>query len=134
MCSAAVRIIIFLDLLLTSEFLQVERALTLIQKGHIDVDNSLRSIKGGKLSVTLPKSLNKYTGKQTSAPYLFSDQLWGRAVRSYAHSISTRGDDYIHDIVQLARETMQGTGVLPHSTDAGSDEPEELDERAYLCK
>ncbi|KIK79839.1 hypothetical protein PAXRUDRAFT_16112 [Paxillus rubicundulus Ve08.2h10] len=110
----------------------VERALTLIQKGHINVDNSLRSIKGGKLSVTLPKSLNKYTGKQTSAPYLFSDQLWGHAVRSYAHSISTRGDDYIHDIVQLARETMQGTGVLPHSTDTGSDEPEELDEHAYL--
>ncbi|KIJ08242.1 hypothetical protein PAXINDRAFT_102642 [Paxillus involutus ATCC 200175] len=110
----------------------VERALTLIQKGHIDVNKSLKSIKGGKLSITLPKSLNKYTGKQSSTPYIFSDQLWGRAVRSYAHSISTRGNEYIHDIVQLARETVQGTGVLPLSTDVGSDEPEELDERAYL--
>ncbi|KIJ07271.1 hypothetical protein PAXINDRAFT_19532 [Paxillus involutus ATCC 200175] len=112
----------------------VERALTLIQKGHIDVDKSLKSIKGGKLSITLPKSLNKYTGKQTSAPYLFSDQHWGRAVRSYAHSLSTRGDDYIHDIIQLARETVRGTGVLSLSTEVGSDEPEEFDERAYLCE
>jgi hypothetical protein len=133
MSSAAVSINVFLDLLLT-KFPQVERALTLIQKGHIDIDKSLKSIKGGKLSITLPKSLNKFTGKQTSATYLFSDQLWGRAVRSYAHSVSTRGDEYIHDIIQLARETVQGTGVLPLSTDAGSDEPEELDERAYLCK
>ncbi|KAF8836653.1 hypothetical protein BDN67DRAFT_1014499 [Paxillus ammoniavirescens] len=112
----------------------VERALTLISRREIDVEKSLKAIKGGKLSITLPKALNRHTGKQTSAPYLFSDQLWGRAVRSYAHSISTRGDDYIHGVVQLARKTMQGTGVLPLSTEGGSDEQEELDEHTYLCK
>ncbi|KIK76832.1 hypothetical protein PAXRUDRAFT_168643 [Paxillus rubicundulus Ve08.2h10] len=67
----------------------VEHALTLIQKGHININKSLKSIKGGKLSITLLESLNKYTGKQTSAPYLFSDQHWGHAVRSYTHSLST---------------------------------------------
>ncbi|KIK92201.1 hypothetical protein PAXRUDRAFT_147841, partial [Paxillus rubicundulus Ve08.2h10] len=54
----------------------VKHALTLIQKGHSDVDKSLKSIKGGKLSITLPKSLNKYTRKQTSTLFIFSDQLW----------------------------------------------------------
>ncbi|KAG1896793.1 uncharacterized protein F5891DRAFT_1192689 [Suillus fuscotomentosus] len=56
----------------------LERAITLISDGDIKVEDILASTSAhSKLNIKLPKVLNKVTRKVTSAPYLFSRDLWG---------------------------------------------------------
>ncbi|KAG0693861.1 hypothetical protein DFH29DRAFT_778460, partial [Suillus ampliporus] len=74
----------------------LEHAVTLISEGNIKVENVLASTSSrGKLNIKLPKVLNKVTGKETSAPYLFSRDLWGKANAGYMKSIKKKGLDFV---------------------------------------
>ncbi|KAG2039250.1 hypothetical protein BDR03DRAFT_981012 [Suillus americanus] len=69
----------------------LEHAVTLISEGNIKVENILASTPSrSKLNIKLPKVLNKVTGKETSAPYLFSRNLWGKANTGYMKSIKKK--------------------------------------------
>ncbi|KAG2101386.1 uncharacterized protein F5147DRAFT_776734 [Suillus discolor] len=74
----------------------LERAITLISEGNIKVENILASTSlCSKLNIKLSKVLNKATGKETSTPYLFSHDLWGKENTGYMKSIKKKGLDFI---------------------------------------
>jgi hypothetical protein len=62
----------------------VERALTLVATGTLTV--AMACASKGK-AVTLPRTLNMSTGKESMRQTGFSDVAWGKATRGYATSI-----------------------------------------------
>jgi hypothetical protein len=78
--------------------------------------------------IKLPKVLNKTTGKETSAPYMFSRDLWGKADAGYMKSIKKKSKNFVETIVEMARsalnESTTADAAILHSSD---------DDRAFLC-
>ncbi|KAG1829836.1 hypothetical protein EV424DRAFT_392168 [Suillus variegatus] len=107
----------------------LERAVTLISEGDIKVEDVLASTSArGKLNIKLPKVLNKVTGKVTSAPYLFSRDLWGKANTGYMKGIKKKGLDFVETTVDMARSALNES----NAADAGISESSD-DDRAFLC-
>ncbi|KAG1883847.1 hypothetical protein F4604DRAFT_1677553 [Suillus subluteus] len=107
----------------------LERAVTLISEGDIKVEDILASATSrGKVIIKLPKVLNKITGKETSGPYMFSRDLWGKANTGYMKSIKKKSKNFVETIVEMARsalnESTAADAAISHSSD---------DDRAFLC-
>ncbi|KAG1753703.1 uncharacterized protein EDB91DRAFT_1242676 [Suillus paluster] len=102
---------------------------TLISEGNIKVENVLASTPScSKLNIKLPKVLNKATGKETSAPYLFSCDLWGKPNTGYMKSIKKKGLGFIKTTVDMARSALNESTTM----DAGVSESSDND-CAFLC-
>lgn len=101
----------------------------MISEGDIKVEDVLASTSArGKLNIKLPKVLNKVTGKVTSAPYLFSRDLWGKANTGYMKGIKKKGLDFVETTVDMARSALNES----NAADAGISESSD-DDRAFLC-
>ncbi|KAG2336537.1 hypothetical protein BDR05DRAFT_1005788 [Suillus weaverae] len=106
----------------------LEHAVTLISEGDIKVKDILASTSAcSKLNIKLPKVLNKVTGKVTSAPYLFSCDLWGKANTGYMKSIKKKGLNFVETTVDMARSALNES----NAADAGISESSD-DDRAFL--
>ncbi|KAG2145143.1 hypothetical protein DEU56DRAFT_910266 [Suillus clintonianus] len=104
----------------------LERAVTLISDGDIKVEDILASTTSrGKVVIKLPKVLNKLTGKETSAPYMFSRDLWHKANTGYMKSIKKKSKDFVETTVEMARsalnESTAADAAISHSSD--DDQP-----------
>ncbi|KAG1729340.1 uncharacterized protein EDB91DRAFT_1085780 [Suillus paluster] len=99
-----------------------------IAEGNIKVKNILASTPScSKLNIKLPKVLNKATGKEISAPYLFSCDLWGKANTGYTKSIKKKGLGFIETTVDMVRSALNESTTM----DAGISESSD-DDRAFL--
>ena len=87
---------------------QLERALTLIKAGDIKAEDVLASTTSrAKLNIKLPKVLNKHTGKETSAPYIFLHDNWGTATNGYMKSIKNKGKGFLESTVDMAYSALK---------------------------
>ena len=78
----------------------MERALTLVATGTLTVAMA-RASKGK--AVTLPRTLNLSTGKESMRQTGFSDIAWGKATRGYATSIRSLTNIKFDAIVTAAQ-------------------------------
>ncbi|KAG1866713.1 hypothetical protein F4604DRAFT_1928000 [Suillus subluteus] len=100
----------------------LECAVTLIEAGDIKVENILAStMSHNKLNIKLPKVLNKVTGKETSAPYLFSRNLWGKAFNGYMKGISKKDKDFIEMTVEMVQLTMNESATGDADDESSDD-------------
>ena len=84
----------------TNIHFQLERALRLIQRGDIDIDDQIST--RGKATAKTPLKLNKAPGKESSAALSFSKQNWGSCSREYFMSINKRDVATLKEIVSKA--------------------------------
>lgn len=87
----------------------MERALTLISTGTLTIEMA-RSATRGK-AITLPRTLNRTTGKNSVRHTGFSDAAWGKATRSYtdsAHGVAELEGKF-DLIIKGAQEYMKHT-------------------------
>ncbi|KAG2112035.1 uncharacterized protein F5147DRAFT_792726, partial [Suillus discolor] len=105
----------------------IECALNMFAKKHLKVKEVLAA-GSGKLTIKLPKVLNKATGKMTNAPFLFSRARWTKATKSFTKSLSKKPAGYIEMMIQMARACT----ALNDATDTPQGSFD--DERAMLCK
>jgi hypothetical protein len=92
----------------------------------------IRDAKGR--TITLPKTLNHSTGKQSNRQTGFNDVTWGNSMRAYAKSIR-KGltNDKFSEIMTRAKEfCKKSRRDGPDNTLDGDTINEELDERAQL--
>jgi hypothetical protein len=78
----------------------VERALTLIATRTLTIEVAHAS--KGK-TVTLPRIVNHYTGKESKRQTGFNDTAWGKATRSYTTSASTLTKVKFECVIQEAQ-------------------------------
>jgi hypothetical protein len=94
----------------------------------------IRDAKGR--TVTLPKTLNHSTGKQSNRQTGFNDVTWGNSTRSYAKSIKRAlTNDKFSEITTRAKEFCKKSRRVDDGPDNALDGDtinEELDERAQL--
>jgi hypothetical protein len=112
--------------------MQLERALTLIQDGEINVGDVLAAAPAQrKLMVKTPKTLNTSTGKETWTANAFSVNNWGSQTASFAKSARSKGGDMMKDITLMAWKLLKKpkSGLEGYLSDDGD---EELDERAFV--
>ncbi|KAH9166464.1 hypothetical protein EDB89DRAFT_1910690 [Lactarius sanguifluus] len=84
----------------------VERALTLIETGMVTTKTP-RAARGKTL--TLPKTLNYSTGKDSTRQTGFSDAIWGKATRNYTKSARSLTKAKFDVIIKEARVFMKPT-------------------------
>ncbi|KAG1753663.1 uncharacterized protein EDB91DRAFT_1333078 [Suillus paluster] len=103
----------------------LERALGMISRKELKVEEILLSASRGKFTIKLPKVLNKATGKKTNAPFLFLAARWSKATNSYIKSISSKPTGYVEAMVKMARAILQDVAETSGSlNDYESDEDE----------
>jgi hypothetical protein len=110
----------------------VERALTLVSTGTLTVAMAHNS--KGK-AVTLPRTLNLSTGKESMRQTGFSDAVWGKATRSYATSIHSLSNTKFDAIITAAQAFMKPTRAHNRTSDAEViDVDDDTNERACLVE
>ncbi|KAG2111448.1 hypothetical protein DEU56DRAFT_762189 [Suillus clintonianus] len=109
----------------------LERALGMIARKELKVQDILLSASRGKFTIKLPKVLNKATGKKTNAPFLFSAARWSKATNSYIKSILSKPTGYVEATVKMALTALQDVIETPGSF-IECDEDE--DERAMILR
>lgn len=105
----------------------LERALGMIARKKLKVQDDLQSASRGKFTIKLPKVLNKATGKKTNAPFLFSAARWSKATNSYIKSILSKPTGYVEATVKMAHTALQDIIETP-----GSLIEDDEDERAMI--
>ncbi|KAH7905577.1 hypothetical protein BJ138DRAFT_1105871 [Hygrophoropsis aurantiaca] len=115
----------------------LERALKLIAEGSLSVREVLTALEAGK-QVTLPKILNKATGKEVNTPYLFSSENWNADASDYVDSIQCKPNDFVKNTTQKARDMMKDSIFDPRTngdlnTSATGAETRTRSKRAFLC-
>ena len=105
----------------------MERALTLVATGTLTIAMA-RAAKGK--TVTLPKTMNHTTGKESMRQTGFSDAAWGKVSCSYAKSACGLGKDKFGSVIRDAQGFVKPTRARNRTTDAA--EVEEEDERGCL--
>jgi hypothetical protein len=111
---------------------QLERALTLIQGGEINVGDVLAAAPTQrKLMVKTPKALNKQTGKETWTANAFSVNNWGSRTASFSRAARSKGKVVVKDITSMAWKLLKKSksGLEGYLSD---DNDEDLDERAFV--
>ncbi|KAG1741358.1 hypothetical protein EDB19DRAFT_1705710 [Suillus lakei] len=112
----------------------VERALKMIKKKELKVQDVLSSTSRGKATIKLPKVLNKITGKESNVPFLFSAVLWSKPTKAFTKSILSKPAGYMEATIEMARATASDVAEMP----VGSldDDESDDDERAmiYECE
>lgn len=99
----------------------------------LEVQNVLSSASRGRVSIRLPKVLNKVTGKKTNIPFLFSAALWLKPTNSYIKSLLGKPAGYLETTVQMAHTTLNDVTETPLGSLIDDDESED-DKRAMICK
>ncbi|KAH9027217.1 hypothetical protein EDB85DRAFT_1893035 [Lactarius pseudohatsudake] len=95
----------------------VERALTLIETGIVTTKTP--RVARGK-TLTLPKTLNYSTGKDSTRQMGFSDAIWGKATRNYTKSARSLTKAKFDVIIKEARVFMKPTWTQTKMAKAGS--------------
>ncbi|KIM60854.1 hypothetical protein SCLCIDRAFT_123415, partial [Scleroderma citrinum Foug A] len=83
----------------TNVHFQLERALHLIQRGDIDIDDQIST--RGKATTKMPLKFNKVTGKELSIALSFSKQNWGSCTHEYFMSINKRDITALKEIISM---------------------------------
>jgi hypothetical protein len=83
-------------------------------------------------TITLPKTLNRSTGKDSRRQTGFSDISWGEASRNYAKSARTLTKAKFDVIVKEAQEFVKPIRARNRTTDAEVIDVDHVDERACL--
>ncbi|KAG2128045.1 uncharacterized protein EDB93DRAFT_1332544 [Suillus bovinus] len=109
----------------------IERAVSMIANEVLEVQNVLSSASRGRVSIRLPKVLNKVTGKKTNIPFLFSAALWLKPTNSYIKSLLGKPAGYLETTVQMARTTLNDVTETPLGSLIDDDESED-DKRAMI--
>jgi len=108
----------------------VERALTLVATGTLTID-MVRAAKGK--TVSLPKTFNLSTGKESMRQTGFSDVAWGKVTRGYAKSARGLKKVKFDAVVEEAQEFVKPTRGRGKSTQLTEViDVDEDDERACL--
>jgi hypothetical protein len=110
----------------------VERALTLVATGTLTIAMA-RASKGK--TVTLPRTLNHSTGKESMRQTGFSDTAWGKATRGYAKSARSLANTKFEAIVKDAQKFMKPIRARnkdPTEVINIDDDDDDDDERACL--
>ena len=92
----------------------MERALTLVATGTLTIAMAHES-KGKP--VTLPRTLNRSTGKVSMRQTGFSDVAWGKATRGYATSIRSLAIKKFEAIVTAAQAFGKPTRTHSRTSD-----------------
>ncbi|KAG1880174.1 hypothetical protein F4604DRAFT_1679271 [Suillus subluteus] len=109
----------------------IERALNMFAQKHLNVKEVLAA-GSGKLTIKLPKVLNKTTGKMTNTPFLFSGARWTKAMKSFTKSLSKKPAGYIETTIQMARACTALNDATDTSQGSFDEEESDDDERAML--
>ena len=104
-------------------------ALTLVATGTLTI--AMAHAAKGK-TVTLPKTMNYSTGKNSMCQMGFSDAAWGQAFRSYTLSASGLSEKKFKSVVNLAQTFMKRTHARNRTTDSTEVNNLKEDERACL--
>jgi hypothetical protein len=107
----------------------VERALTLVATGTLTID-MVRAAKGK--TVSLPKTFNLSTGKDSMCQTGFSDVAWGKVTRGYAKSARGLKKVKFDTVVEEAQEFIKPTRGCGKSTQLTEVIDVDEDERACL--
>ena len=107
----------------------MERALTLVASGTLTI--AMAQGARGK-TITLPRTLNPSTGKESIRQTGFSDTAWGKATHSYAKSARALPKAKFDTIVEEARAYVKPTRARNRTTDATEIIDVDEDERACL--
>jgi hypothetical protein len=92
----------------------VERALTLVATKMLTV--AMARASKGKM-VTLPRTLNLSTGKESIRQTGFSDTIWGKATHGYAKSARSLTNAKFEAIIKDAQEFMKPICAHNKTTD-----------------
>ncbi|KIJ70648.1 hypothetical protein HYDPIDRAFT_164614 [Hydnomerulius pinastri MD-312] len=90
----------------------LEHAVLFIMDGTINIEEVLATMAGspnGRMKISLPKMLNKSTGKESSDPYNVLGTNWGGNTQGYKEAILKRGAAWVHATfvaTQWARNKM----------------------------
>lgn len=107
-----------------------------IKDGTIDVEQVLTDMAEnpeGKMKFTLPKVLNRATGRETTGPFMFSAANWGGDTASYQESIIKKGAAFISDTVAAVYCMKGQSGNNSSSTGGDAEENGTVNPRAFLC-
>ena len=109
----------------------MERALTLVATGTLTVAMA-RASKGK--TITLPRTLNLSTGKESMRQTGFSDVAWGKATRGYATSARSLANAKFDAIIREAQEFMKPIRARNRTTEPTEiiDIDDDDDKRACL--
>ncbi|KAG1728144.1 uncharacterized protein EDB91DRAFT_1253568 [Suillus paluster] len=105
------------------------RAVEMVSTGDIKAENILASASSSKTNIKLPKVLNKVTGKETNAPFLFSHDRCTKKTKQYATSIKKKGPAFIASLTDIAQSGLKECAAW----DSAVTEDKSKDERALLC-
>jgi hypothetical protein len=83
-------------------------------------------------TVTLPRTMNYATGKNSMYQTGFSDTAWGEVTRSYTKSAAGLSDEKFRAIINDAQVFMKRTRVRNRTTNGTEAKNPEEDERACL--
>jgi hypothetical protein len=104
--------------------------LTLIANGTLNIPAARASKAKG---VILPRTINQFTGKESTRQTGFNDAAWGSATRSYAKSASKLPNNKFDEIIEGATEYMKVNRTRNKTTEATEViEIDDDDERACL--
>lgn len=110
----------------------LERALTLISNGDINVEDVLVAVPAQRrLMMKTPKVLNKATGKETWTIHAFSVSNWGSQTLAFSRSVQVKGDEAIKTIASMAWKVLKKSKSGLESF-LDEDESVENDPRAFL--
>lgn len=93
----------------------MERALTLVATGTLTIEMARGST--GK-SISLPRTINLSTGKESMRQTGFSDVTWGKATRLYAKSARSLAIVKFDAIIQDAKEFLKPIRARNKTTEA----------------
>ncbi|KAG1795903.1 hypothetical protein EV424DRAFT_1353337 [Suillus variegatus] len=116
----------------------LERAVEMIAVGDIKAEDILAATSSTKISVKLPKVLNKATGKETSIPFLFSRDRCAKKTKNYARSIKKKGAAFVTSLTEIARSAWK-ENVWPADSTVTDDESDDeqfdgtTSTRCYSC-
>ncbi|KAG2355567.1 hypothetical protein BDR07DRAFT_1381434 [Suillus spraguei] len=107
----------------------IKRAVTMIAQKELKAQNVLSSTSRGRVSIKLPKILNKATGKETNVPFLFSAACWAKPTNSFIKSLLGKPTGYLEATIQMACATLNDITETPLGS-VDEDEDEDEDDQA----
>lgn len=114
-------------------YLQLERALVMVSKGHI----TLQMIQAfeGKISVPkTPLKMNEHSGKESTMAFAFSEQNWGVATRKLTEQVKKRTIGQISTIIEEARQAPTNLGNKREVATFSAFSGESSNRYAEICK
>ncbi|KAG2341698.1 hypothetical protein BDR05DRAFT_949527 [Suillus weaverae] len=88
----------------------------MIANGDIKAKDILAATSSTKISIKLPKILNKVTGKETSIPFLFSHNKCAKKMKYYARSIKKKGVAFVMSLTEIAHSAWKDNAWPTDST------------------